>query len=116
NQQTYRAVSGTDAVVRPMADQNRGSAPDSTTEVPSRWWRRWERTTPSRAAYNVGRAAGSPQKPSRSASFRDCLPLFHSEPGTVTAANGAYARAVALPHDQLAAIGLAGPWGGPESF
>jgi hypothetical protein len=28
--------------------------------------------------------------------------------------NGAYARA--FPHDQLAAIGSARPWGGPESF
>src|SRR5262245_57953229 len=116
SRQTYRAVSGTDAVVRPMADQVRGSAPDSTTQAPSRWRRRWEPKTPSRAVHIVGRAAGSLQKRSRSASFDICFLLFRWEPAGTATADGTHARAVAFPHDQLAAIGSAGPWAGPESF
>src|SRR5262245_16511948 len=107
NRQTYRAVAGTDAVVRPMADQARGSAPDNATQVPSRWRRRWERRTPSRAAHIVGRAAGSLQKRSRSASFDACLLLFRWEPARIATAGKAHARAVAFPHDQFAAIGSA---------
>src|SRR5262245_51648351 len=99
-----------------MADQARGSARDNTTQVPSTWRRRWEWRTPSRAAHIVGRAAGSLQKRSRSASFDACLLLFGWEPAGTATADGAHARAVAFPHDQLAAVGSAGPWGGPESF